>query len=325
MSKESRINTLNAVAEQRKEECLDTTEKAIAKLLKTNERISFGSVAREAGVSISYLYKYPEIKERIQNLREQQKKGVQKPTRPQTASEKSKQVIIEQLRCRIQTLEWERKEQVKEIQAMTGRLYEMGRNIDLVDRVQAENSRLNDENKQLRGELESTQNELNDCQQRLITSNPKIASLDQRRSQQPTNDDISDELKANISELGIKLNKTLTQMIKSAPEAQVISALLVVKEALANGDVRSKAGLFRKALEEAWEPNEADSEREASTTRRCFPEWYDLARAYGIVVGSQEEDGVLMVQENTGQWHKFEEFSTKWTLDYLKRVQKRNR
>lgn len=177
MSKESRINTLNAVAEQRKEECLDTTEKAITKLLKTNERISFGSVAREAGVSVSYLYKYPEIKERIQNLREQQRKGVQKLTRPQTASEKSKQVIIDQLRNRIKTLEGERQEQEKKIQVMSGRLYEMGRDLDLVDRLKAENSRLNDESKQLRGELKSTQNELNDCQQRLITNNPKIASL----------------------------------------------------------------------------------------------------------------------------------------------------
>lgn len=325
MSKESRISTLNAVAEQRKEECLDTTEKAITKLLKTNERISFGSVAREAGVSISYLYKYPEIKERIQDLREQQRKGAQKLTRPQTASEKSKQVIIDQLRNRIKTLEGERQEQEKKIQVMSGRLYEMGRDLDLVDRLKAENSKLNDEGKQLRVELKSTQNELNDCQQRLITSNPKIASLDQRRNQQPTNNDVSDELKANFSEVGIKLNKTLIQMIKSAPEAKVISALSVVKEALAAGDVRSKAGLFRKALEEAWEPNEADSEREANVITSGFSEWYDLAIRYGIVKGSREEDGVIMVQENTGQWHKFEDFSTKWTLDYLKRKQNRTK
>lgn len=325
MSRETRIATLNAVAEERRQDCLDRTEKAISNLLKKNERISFGSVAKEAGVSASYLYKYPEIKERIQDLREQQKKGATKPTRPQSASEKSKQVIIEQLRNRIKNLEWERQEQEKKIQVMTGRLYEMGRSIDLIERVKAENSRLNDENKQLRGELESTRNELNDFQQRLITSNPKIASLDQKRSQQPTNDHISDELKANLSEVGIKLNKTLTQMIKSAPEAQVISALSVVKEAVASGNVRSKAGLFRKALEEAWEPNEADSEREASTIKHCFSEWYDLARNYGIVVGRREEDGVLMVQENTGQWHKFEDFSTKWTLDYLKRNQNRIR
>ncbi|MBR8835365.1 MAG: hypothetical protein DSM106950_15390 [Stigonema ocellatum SAG 48.90 = DSM 106950] len=325
MSKELRIATLNAVAEQKKQYCLDCTDKAIAKLIKNNERISFGSVARVAGVSISYLYKYPEVKERIQNLREQQKMGVKKTTIPQSASEKSKQVIIEQFRNRINTLEWERKEQEKKIQSMTGKLYEMGRNMDLLDQLKEETSRLNQENKQLRAELESTRNELNHCQQRLITSNSKIDSFDQLRSQQATNDDISDELKANLSEVGIKLNKTLIQMIKSAPEAQVISALSVVKEALISGDVRSKAGLFRKALESAWEPNEADSEREASTTRCYFSQWYDLARDYGIVIGSREDNGVLMVQENTGQWHKFEDFSTKWTLDYLKRKQNRNR
>lgn len=325
MSRDSRIAKLNAVAEKKKQEWLDRTEKAISSLFKKNEQISFGSVAREANVSISYLYKYSEIKERIQNLREQQKREVSKRTRPQTASEKSKQVIIDQLRNRIKALESERKEQVKEIQAMTGRLYEMELNIDLVDRIKAENSRLKDENKQLRGELESIRNELNDCRQRLITNNLKLASLNQRRSQQLANDDASDDLKANLSEVGIKLNKTLTQMIKLAPEGQVINALSVVKEALALGAVRSKAGLFRKALEEAWEPNGADSEREASSITRYFSEWYDLARNYGIVVGSREEDGVLMVQENTGQWHKFEDFSSKWTLDYLKRKQTRNR
>ena len=108
-------------------------------------------------------------------------------------------------------------------------------------------------------------------------------------------------------------------MIKSAPEAQVISALSVVKEALSSGNVRSKAGLFSQALESAWEPNETDSEREANAFTSCFWEWYDLARKYGIVIGSRNEEGVLMVQENAGQWHKFEDFSAKWTLDYLKR------
>lgn len=47
----------------------------------------------------------------------------QKPTRPQSVSEKSQQVIIDQLRNLIKILEGERQEQEKKIQAMTGRLY----------------------------------------------------------------------------------------------------------------------------------------------------------------------------------------------------------
>lgn len=122
--------------------------------------------------------------------------------------------------------------------------------------------------------------------------------------------------------MGIRLNQTLRELIKSVSEEQVINALSVVKEALTVGKVRSKAGLFRKALEEAWEANESDEEREANAIKSTFAEWYDLASSYGIVIGFREEDGVMIVQENTGDWHKFEEFSAKWTLEYLKRKQK---
>jgi len=63
-------------------------------------------VAREAGLSVSYLYKYPEIKERIEILRKQQLKA-DKPTTAQKASDNSKTVIIYQLRERIKQLEAE--------------------------------------------------------------------------------------------------------------------------------------------------------------------------------------------------------------------------
>ena len=85
--KEQRIAKLDAAQQQRKQDCLDRTEKAVAKLLENNERVSFGAVARIANVSISYLYKYPELKERIQKLRHQQLKSYRKLTRPQTGIE----------------------------------------------------------------------------------------------------------------------------------------------------------------------------------------------------------------------------------------------
>jgi len=49
-------------------------------------------VAREAGLSVSYLYKYPEIKERIEILRKQQLKA-DKPTTAQKASDNSKLLL----------------------------------------------------------------------------------------------------------------------------------------------------------------------------------------------------------------------------------------
>lgn len=330
--REKRIAALNETQEQRRQEYLEKTEKAIIKLSQTNQKLSFANIAREANVSISYLYKYPEIKERIKYLRRQQEENA-KPVKPQLRTEKSSQTIINQLKNRIKSLEWEKKELKKQNEALTGRLYDMGRNQDLLDRLKAESIRLTEVNKQLRDELDSTQKDLQDCQQSLIQINPKVSSLKDKRtkqssqkiSNQSTTDGISDKLKSEFNEVGIKLNKTLIQLINSVSQEQVVNALSVVKEALAVGKVKSKAGLFRKALEEAWEPNESDEKREVNAVKSTFAEWYDFARDYGIVIGCREEDGVMLVQENTGDWYKFEEFSGKWTLEYLKRTWNRTR
>ncbi len=176
--REKRIAALSAAQEQRKQDCLERTEKAIAKLIQSHERLSFGAIARIAGVSVSYLYKYPEIKERIQQLQKQQVEAVNKPTKPQTASEKSKQVIINQLRDRIKTLEHEKKQLSLQNEKMTGQLYEMGRTQDLFECLKAETLRLREENKQLRTELEAARKQLNECQQSLIISNQKVTSLE---------------------------------------------------------------------------------------------------------------------------------------------------
>lgn len=178
--KEQRIAKLNAAQQQRKQDCLDRTEKAISKLLKRNERISFGNIAREANVSVSYLYKYPEIKQWIQETRDKQVKNVRQLTRPQTASEQSKQVIIQQLRERIKNIEWEKKELKKQNEKMTGELYQIGIKLDLFDRVQEETIRQAEEIKKLKAELKSTKNELEACKLQLVENNPKIASITQK-------------------------------------------------------------------------------------------------------------------------------------------------
>ena len=317
--KEKRINTLNETQEKRRREFLERTEKAIIKLSQTNQKLSFANIAREAKVSISYLYKYPEIKERIKYLRRQQEENA-KPVKPQLRTEKSSQAIINQLKNRIKALDTDKKELTKQNEVLTGRLYSLGNTQDMITRLKSENDRLKNEVEELRTELQATQKELNNCQQRLLNSNPKIASIEEKRNKQSITDEISDELKSQFNDVGIRLNKTLRKLIVSAPELQVINALSVVKETLAVGKVKSKAGLFRKALEEAWTPNESDEEREINAVKSTFAEWYYLARSYGIVIGCREEDGGMMVQENTGNWYQFKEFSAKWTLKYLKQT-----
>ena len=321
--KEQRIAKLNAVQQQRKQDCIDRTEKAISKLLQNNERVSFGAIARIANVSVSYLYKYPEIKERIQDIRDQQVKSARKLTRPQTASEKSKQVMIKQLRERINTLEWEKKELKKQNEKMTGELYQIGTKLDLFDRVKQETIRQAEEIKKLKAELESTKNELSVCQSKLLESNPKVTPISQKLKHSVTDTPINDSLKAKLSNLGIRLNSTLKKIISSSTQQEVNNAISAVEEYLATDKkVKSKAGLLRTALEEGWTPNLTDEERQLTQLTDTFSEWFKLAKDQGIVQASQGTKDGILVMESTGEWTPLTTMIEKgWTLEYL---QKRN-
>lgn len=320
--KEQRVAKLNAAQQQRKQDCIDRTEKAISKLLNNNERISFGNIAREANVSVSYLYKYPEIKERIQEIRDQQVKNARKLTRPQTASEKSKQVMIKQLRERINNLEWEKKELKKQNEKMTGELYQIGIKLDLFDRVKQETLRQAEEIKKLKAELESTKNELSVCQSKLLESNPKVTPIIQKLKS-VTDAQIDNDLKAKLSNLGIRLNPTLKKIISCSTQQEVSNAISAVEEYLTTDKkVKSKAGLLRTALEEGWTPNLTDEERQLTQVTDTFSEWFKLAKDQGIVKASQGTKDGILVMESNGEWTPLTTMIEKgWTLEYL---QKRN-
>ncbi len=322
--KEKRIAALNETQEKRRQEYLHRTEKAIIKLAQMNQKLSFANIAREANVSISYLYKYPEIKQRIKYLRRQQEENA-KAIKPQLRTEKSSQGIINHLKNRIKAIETDKKELTKQNEALTGRLYSLGNTQDIIARLNRENDRLKDEIEKLRIELEATQKELNNCQQSLVNSNPKITSLEKKRTKQLTTDKISDGLKSQFKDIGIRLNKTLIKLINSAPESQIKDALSVVKEALAVGKVRSKAGLFRKALEEAWQPNESDEKRKVNEVQEDFSQWFKLAKEQGIVQASQATKDGIIVLESNGEWTDLKTMLKKgWTLEYLEQRQNKS-
>jgi hypothetical protein len=59
-------------SQKKQQETALKVDKAIQELIKLKGKINFNSVAAEAGVSKAYLYKHPEIRDRIDTLRKQQ-------------------------------------------------------------------------------------------------------------------------------------------------------------------------------------------------------------------------------------------------------------
>jgi myosin heavy subunit len=337
-----KIEALQEAAEQKKREAYERVEKALQQMLKQNQKINFQTVAHVANVSTAYLYKYPEIKQRIQTLRDQQK-NQPKPKKAPSASDDSKSVIIYNLREENKKLKGQIEQFRKANESLTGRLYQLQDNSNLAERLKAEKARLVEENQRLQSELSSAREELEECKSELRNANPKVVSIDSLRkassqeevsnlSSSPPEQELSNSeesiynlIKPRLKEVGIRLSKKLNELIDSLQKEEVLNALSAVEEYLATGkQVKSKAGLFRKALEENWTPNLTDEERQFNQVKESFGEWYKLAKNEGLVQASMGTKEGIMVLEPTGEWTPYEEIVKRgWTLEYLEERSKR--
>ena len=288
------IEALKSATAKKKQEALEKTEKAIQTLIKKNHKITIRSVAREAGVSTSYIYKYPELAYRIQTLKEQQKYNHVKPEVPST---KSHQIIATGLRNRVKIVEQEKEELIEEIKALAANVYEMSKNANSVERLKAQNVELLAENKMLRKQLKYFEDRISEqrdfiLEQRYKNKYNDVGS-DKKESKviqlvpdsynlvpailpgQPvyTVDVIDDEIQSLLSKAGIRLSKTMIKSIVSKPREQVVNAINVVLENINTGvKVKSKVGLLRTALEAEWIPNKSSEQINFEQQKDAFLE-----------------------------------------------------
>ncbi len=231
-----KIEALQEAAAQKAREAEERVEKALEKMVKQGQKITFATVAQVANVSTAYLYKQPDLRSRIETLRDQQK-NQGKPKHPPPASDKSKAVIIESLRGENKRLRGEINELRKINESLTGRLYQLQSSQNLAERLRAENT-------ELRKQLE-------DCRSRYPaeppTDNPKVTPIDKGKTR-----GITDRIKDELDRLGIKLNSTLTRKIKTADEETVLNALAALEEAMGSGNVRNVSGFLVQAISQGW-------------------------------------------------------------------------
>ncbi|MDZ7952438.1 hypothetical protein [Nostoc sp. DedQUE09] len=191
-------------------------------------------------------------------------------------------------------------------EAIYGRVLQASEIEQRLERLEAENNRL-------KKELEACLTQPRSQTQSFAVSNePELTPHLTKRPKKEISDAIRDEL---IS-LGIKLSTILASKIRKSTEEVVLTAIEALKEQLQHQVIKSPGGWLASAIDDAWEPNQPQGVEGNPTD--LFSEWYGLAREFGIVIGSRkEEDGSLWVQENTSHWFPFEQFSSKWTLEYL--------
>lgn len=304
-TKEARIVRLNELQAERKQQALEKVEQTIERMQKLGRKINFSSVAAEANVSQSYLYKYPEIKTRIAEIRNQQS-SMPQPRSPESASAKSHQVIVSRLKDRIKKLEAEVTGLRNINEGLAGRVYRLSESEALVERQQ---KRIKDLEERLRV-CESRNPFLSNPP----SNNPKVTPLDCSRVHKS---DTSDQVQSELGELDIKVNSTLTKLIKAAPEKVVLKAIEALKEALATTSVRNPCGFLVEAIRNTWTPNE---EYEQKIELDYFNEWYPLAQSLKLVNAATQIDGVQHVLTNEGEWIPFSQILADYSLKKLREM-----
>ncbi len=227
-TREFRVNNLKKTQEQRKQESQDRVYQAIERLQKLNAKINFHTIAREAQVSVSYLYKYPEIKQHIGVLRSKQNSLPVSPVAKPNSTSHGK--VVTRLQERIKKLEAENKELKRKCEALAGQVYRVHYLESQVERLQKQNEDL----KSKLGEQEIAR---------------KVTPIDKKRK---TKSAAFKDVQSELDELGITLNPTLTKTIKVASEETVLAAIEALKEQSFKQDIPNPGGWLNKAIKEGW-------------------------------------------------------------------------
>lgn len=279
-------------AQVKRQKSFEKLEQGIQKLLKENKPINFNSVAEVSGLSRAWLYKESEVKTRIIQLREQSENSKKIPSK-QKPSDASKDALIKTLKARLKKLDAENTGLRQQLEVVYGQMSFGKEQEQKIKRLEAENASLKDR-----------------LYAPISTDAPDIKVI-------PLNSfpEISEQIKDELNRLNIELSSTLAKKIKARSEEVVLTAIEALKEQMDLEIVRRPGAWLAAAITDSWKPNEAIGGTKPKDT---FSEWYDLARNYGVVKRCEQREDGWYVQENTGQWYSYQDYSRKWTIEYLK-------
>lgn len=116
---ERNTSGIKAAAQRKREATFTKTEDAIKKLIKEKKAINFESVAEAAGVTRAWLYRQPDLRARIETLREQQSPSKELPIALR-ASDASKTALIAELRRQNKELRVENQKLKRELEDAYG-------------------------------------------------------------------------------------------------------------------------------------------------------------------------------------------------------------
>lgn len=123
---ERNTTRLVAHAHQRKEDKRRRVDEAIARLLRDQQAVNFNAVAQAASVSKTYLYCQPQLRDRIEALRQQEREQTvrERVARPIGKTNAAKDLVILAKERRIKELEEENRKLKHQLSVALGKAYD---------------------------------------------------------------------------------------------------------------------------------------------------------------------------------------------------------
>ncbi len=236
-SREKQAEVLRRTQAKRKEQKKEQVLKAIAEIQKQKKPLTFKNIATVAGCSISYLYKWDEIKAYIHELQQQKKTTLNPLEEDNKERPHSLKTLHEVAKQRIHDLEATIKDLKHQNEKLRGHVTEI--------------YELRDGNERLRTQLRELMNPT--LSSKVI---PIQASGKKNISDSPSEaEDLTNSIIESIKELGLKVGNKLKLEITSREPEQVQLSIEAFKQYRDSHEVKSQEACLLSMIREEAEPN----------------------------------------------------------------------
>lgn len=253
-SREKQAEVLRRTQAKRKEQKKEQVLKAISEIQKQKKSLTFKNIATVAGCSISYLYKWDEIKAYIHELQQQnqttlnpiEEENKERPHSLKTLHEVAKQRIRD-LEATIKDL----KHQNEKLRGHVAEIYE-----------------LRDENERLRTQLRE-----------LISpvSSSKVIPLKEASGKRKTLSSLSevndsaDSIIKSIKDMRVKIGKELKEEITSREPERVRLSIEAFKQYKDSNDIKSQEACLLSMIRKQAEPNTESKSKAKRVPKKVIP------------------------------------------------------
>lgn len=239
VDREKQAEVLRRTQAKRKEQKKEQVLKAIAEIQKQKKPLTFKNIATVAGCSISYLYKWDEIKAYIHELQQKKETTLNSLERDSKDRPHSLKTLHQVAKDKIRKLEAEIKELKHQNEILRGHV--------------AEIYETRDENKRLRTQLRELTSPNSGSKVISITTPIK----EKKATSTPTvnNNNTEESVIDSIKALGVKVSKKLRAEIANRDIEKVKLSIEAFRQYQDNHDVKSQEACLLSMIQDEAEPN----------------------------------------------------------------------